>query len=75
MATVLRACWAAFVSLAFGVIRDILVGHIKHISPYTTLLYILAQAGIVAGRNEEAHSRAERLGKHFKDEVTLQTVI
>ena len=69
---------AAFVSLAFGVIHDILVGQdllqSTHISPYTTLLYILAQAGIVAGRNEEAHSRAERLGKHLKDEVTLQTV-
>jgi len=72
--------WAlgAFLVVAAGAINDMLYGNgvieSVFIGPYTTVLFVLLQSGIVAHFNTDAHHRAERLGTKLQEEVELQTL-
>ena len=63
--------------LAAGAINDMIyakgIFNTVQIAPYTTLIFILSQSGIIAARSAAAHRKSEHLTENLEQEVRIQT--
>ena len=63
--------------LAAGAVNDLIYAkgilNTIQIAPYTTLIFILSQTGIIAARSAAAHRKSEHLTENLEQEVKIQT--
>ena len=63
--------------LAAGAVNDLIYAkgilNTIQIAPYTTLIFILSQTGIIAARSAAAHRKSEHLTENLEKEVKIQT--